>query len=291
MANRHFGKAADVWKHLVLCEVLAVERPLMYAETHAGSAAYPMIDDAERRFGVLTFIEASRTEPVLAASAYARHVRGLADATDLQPLYPGSALLAMLERGPASQYLLADTDEASAADLGRWADELGLTHRVEVLAQDGIGAVAARVLGSSSAATTLVHVDPFDPHLRSGTRSALELAADTAAAGAGLVYWYGYDTAEHRGWPLDRLASAGNRGAWCGDVLVTDADGSCDTGGNLGAATTPGTGFGVIIANAAGATMRRCTELGTALAAAYRGATLPDGRRGRLDFATLSPPP
>ena len=50
MANQHFGKFADVWKHLLLVEVLAREQPARYAETHAGSGAYRWIDDAERRF-------------------------------------------------------------------------------------------------------------------------------------------------------------------------------------------------------------------------------------------------
>ncbi len=51
MANHHFGKFADTWKHLVVNEVLADLRPTRYAETHAGSATYPMIADAEREYG------------------------------------------------------------------------------------------------------------------------------------------------------------------------------------------------------------------------------------------------
>ncbi len=46
MTNRHFGGFADLWKHLVLTEVLAAVKPQRYAETHAGSAAYPLLDDA-----------------------------------------------------------------------------------------------------------------------------------------------------------------------------------------------------------------------------------------------------
>jgi 23S rRNA A2030 N6-methylase RlmJ len=37
MANPHFGKLGDVWKHAALAEVLERERPRRYAETHAGS--------------------------------------------------------------------------------------------------------------------------------------------------------------------------------------------------------------------------------------------------------------
>ena len=50
MANTHFGKLADVWKHLPLAEILAIERPPTYWETHAGGGAYAMADDPERRY-------------------------------------------------------------------------------------------------------------------------------------------------------------------------------------------------------------------------------------------------
>lgn len=71
MANRHFGNFADVWKHLVLCEVLSYDRPASYAETHAGSAANLIIDDTERRFGVLRFLEVAGAHEVLTRSSRA----------------------------------------------------------------------------------------------------------------------------------------------------------------------------------------------------------------------------
>ena len=37
----HYGKQADVFKHLVLCEVLQIEKPQIYIENSA-SAIYQM---------------------------------------------------------------------------------------------------------------------------------------------------------------------------------------------------------------------------------------------------------
>lgn len=80
MANRHFGKLADVWKHLVPAEVLSVDRPRQFCDTHAGHACYAMTADAERRYGVLGFMEAAVDDVVLNRSAYFRLlVRGPAD--------------------------------------------------------------------------------------------------------------------------------------------------------------------------------------------------------------------
>jgi hypothetical protein len=59
--------------------------------------------------------------------------------------------------------------------------------------------------------------------------------------------------------------------------------------GDLGRATTPGTGCGVVLANAGTGTVRACEELGRALAGAYRGATLPGGGEGSLVFTARGP--
>ena len=60
MANRHFGKAGDVWKHLMLGAVLEALEPTHYAESHAGTGAYDMVHDDERNYGVVTFSRCPR---------------------------------------------------------------------------------------------------------------------------------------------------------------------------------------------------------------------------------------
>ena len=70
MANSHFGNLGDVWKHLVLAAVLEREPPRWYAETHAGSAAYPLNRDPQREFGIWRFLAAAPRSAELARSRY-----------------------------------------------------------------------------------------------------------------------------------------------------------------------------------------------------------------------------
>src|SRR5262245_29432311 len=93
MANRHFGNLGDVWKHLVLAEVLAMERPLHYWETDAGSASSPLSASIARGYGVYSFLEATRHDRVLAESHYCRLLTG--EVARSVPMYPGSPLIAM----------------------------------------------------------------------------------------------------------------------------------------------------------------------------------------------------
>jgi len=190
MANRNFGNIGDVWKHVVLAEVLEREPPAWYAETHAGSGAYAVVRSGGREYGFLRFLEVAPRFPVLARSPYRAIAASYVESD--RGLYPGSALLAMTMLGDASSYLLCDLDRESVTDLRRWSRELGL-HSCEVAEADGMAAVMAR-LDSETRGPGLVHIDPFDRHARApGGCSALELAARVADSGTGLVYWYGYE--------------------------------------------------------------------------------------------------
>lgn len=245
MANLHFGKIADVWRHAALAEVLEREPPGRYAETHAGSGsgAYAVAADREREFGILRFPEVAPRFAVLARSRYRAVAAAYVDGD--RSLCPGSALLAMTILGDASSYLLCDLDPESVTDLRRWSRELGLSS-CGVAETDGMAAVAAWLDGEARG-PGLVHIDPFDPDdKRPGGYSALELAARVADSGTRLVYWYGYDEPGDQAWALKRLATLTKAPLWCGDVLVT---GASNGPGDLGLATTPGTGFGVILAN------------------------------------------
>lgn len=277
MANHHFGKLADVWKHLVLAEVLAETKPARYAETHAGSAAYPMVDDPERRFGVLGFLSTLTAASPIAGAAFARVIGRFVD--DQPSTYPGSTLQAMRLLGDDCSYLLCDLDPSSAEDLRTWARRLGLT-RCEVAQRDGMAAVGAWL---QEPAQLVVHIDPFDPFERTdGGLSAVELAARVAGAGHTLVYWYGFSKPADSSWAVRAIAELTDAALWCGDFLVTRHDGMTDDDGDLGEATTPGTGCGVVLANVAPALARRCEALARALVEQYDGHVLPTGEPGAL---------
>lgn len=288
MANRHFGKLADVWKHLVLAEVVAAERPASFYDTHAGHAVYAMTTDAERRYGVLGFLDLAPGDATLATSSYLRllerHMQGSAELTE----YPAGPMLAMLQLGPTCVYRFCDVDPESTANLRRAATGLGLESHVHVVEGDGMAAVDEALAASQDARRAIVYIDPFDHHaVGPGGLSALDLCRRAADLGAAIVHWYGYDRPERRGWLFDVMVDLSpNRRWWCGDMMITGT-GTDLAAGDLGVATTPGTGFGLVCANVAAPALLRCDALGSALARAYEGRPLPDGQAGGLGFEKM----
>lgn len=278
MANHHFGKFADVWKHLVVNEVLAGAKPARYAETHAGSAAYPMVPDPERQYGVLGYLESSKSSS-LAAAPFTRVVSEFASSDPA--VYPGSALQAMTLLGNDASFLLCDLDPASAQNLRSWAARLGLKD-CEVAERDRMATVREWLPGRTR---TVVHIDPFDPFSHpEGVPSAIELAGEVAEAGHTLVYWYGYSAPSDRGWAVEEIRSGADAELWWGDFMVTNADGTVRDDGDLGEATTAGIGSGVVLANASPEVLGRCAALARDLASVYEGRRLPSGTSGRLDM-------
>jgi 23S rRNA A2030 N6-methylase RlmJ len=285
MANRHFGKFADVWKHLVVDEVLENMKPARYAETHAGSGAYAMVHDAERQYGVLGFLDDLASSTALSTAAFSRLTSAFVQG---QPaLYPGSALQAMTLLGDQCAYLLADMDPVSVDDLRAWSHRLNLSH-CEVAQRDGMTAVR-EWLGDPD--TTVVHIDPFEPFTHEdGGPSAIEMAAEVADAGHTLVYWYGSDNPKQRSWAMDEIRTLTRAPLWCGNFMVTSSTHEPATDGDLGEGTTPGTGSGVVLANVASPLIDRCLYLAHALVDAYDGRTLPNGEPGHLNFEITTTP-
>lgn len=275
MANPHFAKFADIWKHLPLLEVLRIEQPRRYWETHAGTAFYPLTPSPEREYGVYHFLREAGTDPTLSQSAYYAALTSLPQRDGFPADYPGSAALAMLTLGDgAAEYILCDKDPASAASLEAASTELGLLDRTRVLRTDGPGTIrsAARSLSPGEEGGILCHIDPFNSFAaQPGMPSSVQLFEFIARSGIKAVYWYAYEAPDERGWLISQFPQ-GTR-AWCGDILLPEPDSS----GLIG--------LGVGLANVSERAIERCGSLGRALERIYQDARLPSGARGSVSFA------
>lgn len=237
MANPHFANLGDVWKHLLLTEVISWLRPEQYVETHAGSAIYRLVDDVERGLGAEMFLGASSDIEPLRSSAYRRHIREFARGAE--PSYLGSPLLAMMLLGRACRYVFCDTDPASVADLRAARERFGLRDKVRVVHGDGLAETTALLQAHAIGAAGLVHVDPFDFRAAGpGIFSALELVTCLAAASIPTFAWYGLTapSAAHELFHEVTIAAPSAR-AWCAELRI---------GGRRANAAGIGSGCGVL---------------------------------------------
>lgn len=273
--NPHFGKLADVWKHLPLDELLVAEQPTRYWETHAGSANYVLTRSPERAYGIYWVLDHLDRSELVKASAYVRLLKALPHANGYPKRYPGSAMQAMLLLGLNAHYLLCDHDPESARDLEEGARSAGVADLADCRNADGRDAVASAIESVEDASTIFVHIDPFDSFERSADGlSTLDVMNLLARSGAKVLYWYGYEETSDRGWILDSVEGA--RSVWAGDILLPERDES----GLLGC--------GVLCLNMSEEGRLRCTHLGRALEHTYENALLPSGRFGSVSFREMT---
>ena len=271
--NKYFGDLGDVWKHLPLAEILRVNPPLHYWETHAGSASYPLTTSPPRLHGALRFLERAPGEPELQDCAYLQALRAMPD------VYPGSPMLAIRALGQNAGYIFCDIDPESAASLRTATVDL----EARVIEADGVSAINREAqLARVDPADVMVLIDPFEPHERwmPNSKTPIELAGWLADAGYRVFFWYRYDSIKQRGWARDEIGKlAPDVELWCGDTLMPASFTFPDRPGAWGC--------GVMLANATSAEVDVCQRLGHALERMGKDDVLNGNEPARLTFQVL----
>jgi 23S rRNA (adenine2030-N6)-methyltransferase len=291
MANTHYGQIGDVWKHLPLAEILSIEAPSGYWESHAGSAQYPLTHSAERDYGVFFFASHARQSPALADSRY-REILGHCEQDGRMMAYPGSPLIAMLLLGDSgSRFLFCDIDGESLSTIRESADERGLAkNALRVVEHDGVAALleSLAAVSAAEASTTFVHIDPYDPFARSSDGfTSVDLFCRVSVSGMKAMLWYGFDSLEQRERLLEQMRQAMETNGmvpeahrlWSGE-MVLDAINDAEYDFNPGIL-----GCGVLCTNLSPESLSACRRLGEGLESMYATANLPKGRCGAIDFA------
>jgi len=194
MSYKHFGKQADVWKHLVLCEVLANEQPLNYIETNSACSSYSLQRTVDQQYGIYNFIDKAPNYPDLSKSKYFE----LESVAMNEGRYLGSPGLAMAILGLTSQKLVFfDIEVAPLTDIVKFAKRHQLHKNVEVISQDSV--IGVLHLLPNLPKSTIIHIDPYfiDKPSANGC-NYMDLFIHATVLGLKCVLWYGFNTLKEK---------------------------------------------------------------------------------------------
>lgn len=293
MANKHFGRIGDVWKHLPLAEILSIEQPRQYWETHAGSAYYKLTHSMERDYGVFSFYSLSKKSEVLSLTKYQQLLDSLISDDD-DSRYPGSPLIA-LYYSSSENFLFCDLDGDS---LNTIADSASLKGKSEysptLIRSDGVLAVkeAFLQLSEDEIADTLIFIDPGagdDPFIESAVRpSPISLYCTLAKKGARVILWYGFDSPSYRLTCREKIKAAIDKNKvevsnlWCGEIYIISMEVEKPS-------VNPGVmGCGLLCANLNADAIAKCSLLGEELEKIYKDSKFPTGESGAIYFQTVT---
>lgn len=190
----HFGKQADVFKHLVLCEILQTEKPQVYVETNSASAIYRMSHTVEQQYGIYHFLEKANKEKFLRNSIYYK----LESIEMEKGNYLGSPALAMniLEKR-ASQYIFFDIEKDALENIELYAGQIELETHIQTYHADSLEGVIK--LLPTLPKSSFLHIDPYEIDKKgiSGI-SYLDILIKATQAGTKCLLWYGFMTEDDK---------------------------------------------------------------------------------------------
>lgn len=204
MTYTHFGKQADVLKHLLLCELLRIEKPQVYVETNAACAQYALERTPEQEYGIYHFLKRAgaaekecipeRTEYYHPQEALRRSFYYQQESEAMQAnRYIGSPGLAMNILGDTARYIFFDIESEPLENVSQYAGTKELKECITLFNRDSIEGTLE--LLSSLPASSFLHIDPYeiDKPGRNG-RTYLDVFIEAAKAGMRCFLWYGYMT-------------------------------------------------------------------------------------------------
>ena len=193
----HAGNVGDVWKHVVLIEVLRRARELgavSYVESHAGEGEYALGPTGEWTEGIGRLWQAAAgAESDAEADAVHRYTalcRSLGSGAARPERYPGSPLLARTVLGPEAELTLFER-EAEACE--RLRAVLGEGATTQIISADGLAALPETLRaaeGRDDGGVVALVDPPFTQKPDWTVIPEVVIAAAQATTRATILFWY-----------------------------------------------------------------------------------------------------
>ena len=291
MANVHYGNIGDIWKHLPLAEILAIESPSRYWESHAGSSHYSLTHSAERDYGIFYFAHSASQSDILNNAVFTQLVKGYEQHGQLR-FYPGSPLLAMTVLQPHhATFFFCDIDPQSLSTISDDRVKIGLSEdAVQIVQGDGIETLTRLLasVGPEGMSNTFAHLDPYQPFAANAEGiTPVDLFCEISRRGGKAMLWYGFDSAGGQENIHQQLQHTFHVHSfhppaywlWCGEITLNAMH-------IPGYRFNPGVmGCGIILSNVSRTSLTACKHLGEALETLYASATLPHDQSEALTFS------
>ncbi len=186
----HYGKPADVWKHLALCEVIRNEQPTVYVETNSACAEYVLSHTPEQQYGIYSFMDKAKDNADLRHTKYYE----LECPAMKQEKYIGSPGLAMgVLADSVKKYIFFDIQTTPLNNVTAFAKAHQLSDKVVTIKQDSI--IGALDLLPVLPASTLMHIDPYAVNEPSTNGyDYMDLFVKATKKGLMCFLWYGFNT-------------------------------------------------------------------------------------------------
>jgi 23S rRNA (adenine2030-N6)-methyltransferase len=221
MPYKHAGEYGDVWKHLPLCEVLAIENPLRYHESNSAYSGYNISVTPYTEYGILKVLGLNNDEFMNSEYYMVLKKNGIDNLR-----YTGSPGLAMEILSNNARYFFHDIEREALDDVEAFAKRKGLQDNVKIFCGDSIRAFMDKdyLIDDSD----FIFLDPYMPFdINEIGLNFFDIFIKAITAQAKTILWYGYGSLSDQQRILERLkylASDNKVEIWSFDVWLKSVD-------------------------------------------------------------------
>lgn len=219
-AYTHFGKQPDVFKHLILCEVLQMEKPQIYVDTNSAYAIYTMTHTPEQEYGIYHFLKEANKDATLKNSLYYQwENESMAHGN-----YLGSPALAIkVLESDVKECLFFDLEQSALDNIELFAKRQTITPLIRTFHCDSIDGVLT--LLPSLPKATFLHIDPYEiDQCNDNGHNYLDVLINATKLGMKCLLWYGFMTINDKlalnKYVSEKLSKAGIKGYMCSELIM-----------------------------------------------------------------------
>lgn len=198
MSYRHFGRIGDIWKHIPLCEFLAIEQPTSYIETNSAYPEYQLTSSFEQQYGILYIEKNIQQSPLIQNSVYWQVLNSITENQNGISRYLGSPALALNILGANTEkFVFYDIEEPCLEHIAEYAKKLNLTSKIFYKNEDSVNGLINMIEELSQ--EDFVHVDPYLIHQKNPNgNSYFDAFVKAMRKGVKGMLWYGFNTSQER---------------------------------------------------------------------------------------------
>lgn len=216
----HFGKQPDVLKHLVLCEVLQIEKPQIYVETNSACAIYTMTHTPEQEYGIYHFLNEANEDATLKNSLYYQ----LENENMTRGNYLGSPALAMkVLNNDIKGCLFFDLEKGALDNIELFARHQVVVPPIRTFNCDSIDGVLK--LLPSLPKSTFLHIDPYEiDKPNNNGHTYLDVLISATKLGMKCLLWYGFMTINDKQalnkYVSEKISKVGIKNYTCSELIM-----------------------------------------------------------------------
>ncbi|MCL2546810.1 MAG: hypothetical protein FWE06_06405 [Oscillospiraceae bacterium] len=189
MPYKHAGEVGDVWKHMPLCEILKIEKPVKYHESNSAYSGYTISRNPKTEYGILKVLQSSRDD-VFVNSEYCKILK----ANGMGNLrYTGSPGLAMETLSNKANYFFHDLEQEALNDVKIFAQYKELQNHVKTICGDSINAFLNNdyVIDCND----FIFFDPYCPFDKNEKGyNFFDIFTKAIISKSKILLWYGYES-------------------------------------------------------------------------------------------------